>query len=96
MDIISTHRGTANFFNELVNEIKHKGYAEKRDIDAQNADTNRLKVTVEALSKILLTPSQREQLDHEILMASHQHVATMIQDTNRADLEPKPETEDAE
>ena len=25
MDIISTHRGTANFFNELVNEIKHQG-----------------------------------------------------------------------
>ena len=25
MDIISTHRGTGNFFNELINEIKHKG-----------------------------------------------------------------------
>jgi phage FluMu gp28-like protein len=25
MDIISTHRGTGNFFNQLVNEIKHKG-----------------------------------------------------------------------
>ena len=25
LDIISTHRGTANFFNELVNEVKHKG-----------------------------------------------------------------------
>lgn len=25
MEIISTHRGTANFFNELVQEIKHKG-----------------------------------------------------------------------
>lgn len=25
MDLISTHRGTANFFNELVLEIKHKG-----------------------------------------------------------------------
>lgn len=25
MDIISTHRGTANFFNELVIEAKHKG-----------------------------------------------------------------------
>ncbi len=24
-EIISTHRGTANFFNELVNEVKHKG-----------------------------------------------------------------------
>jgi len=25
MDIISTHRSTGNFFNQLVNEIKHKG-----------------------------------------------------------------------
>jgi len=25
MDIISTHRGTSNFFNQLVNEIKHQG-----------------------------------------------------------------------
>lgn len=25
MEIFSTHRGTANFFNELVTEIKHKG-----------------------------------------------------------------------
>ncbi|HTI72905.1 MAG TPA: terminase family protein [Candidatus Limnocylindria bacterium] len=25
MEIISTHRGTANFFNELIQEIKHKG-----------------------------------------------------------------------
>jgi phage FluMu gp28-like protein len=25
MEIISTHRGTANFFNQLIQEIKHKG-----------------------------------------------------------------------
>lgn len=25
MELISTHRGTANFFNDLVNEVKHKG-----------------------------------------------------------------------
>jgi phage FluMu gp28-like protein len=25
LDIISTHRGTGNFFNELINEIKHRG-----------------------------------------------------------------------
>ena len=25
LDIISTHRGTANFFNQIVNEVKHKG-----------------------------------------------------------------------
>jgi phage FluMu gp28-like protein len=25
MEIFSTHRGSANFFNELIQEIKHKG-----------------------------------------------------------------------
>jgi phage FluMu gp28-like protein len=25
MEIFSTHRGTANFFNDLINEVKHKG-----------------------------------------------------------------------
>lgn len=29
MEIISTHRGSANFFNELVEEIKHKGNPKK-------------------------------------------------------------------
>lgn len=79
-----------------IQELKHKGYTEKRDIDAQNADTNRLKVTVEALSKILLTPAQREQMEHEIVKASHQHVYNLIESANEADLQPKPETESVE
>ena len=29
MDIISTHRGSANFFNHLITEIKHKGNPKK-------------------------------------------------------------------
>jgi phage FluMu gp28-like protein len=29
MDIISTHRGTGNFFNQLVNEVLHKGNPKK-------------------------------------------------------------------
>jgi len=29
LDIISTHRGTANYFNEIINEVKHKGNPKK-------------------------------------------------------------------
>jgi hypothetical protein len=76
-----------------INELKHKGYTEKRDVDAFNADTNRLKITIEALTKILLTPAQREQLDHEITKGTHQHVYNLIEQANQADLEPEPETE---
>lgn len=78
-----------------IMEIKHKGYEEKRDIDAQNADTNRLKVTVEALTKILLTPAQREQMEHEIVKGSHQHVYNLVEQANQAALEPDQQTEDA-
>lgn len=29
LEVISTHRGSANYFNELINEIKHKGNRKK-------------------------------------------------------------------
>lgn len=75
-----------------IMEIKHKGYEEKRDIDAANADTNRLKVVVEALTKMVLTPAQRAQLDHEVLQASHQHVYNLVEQANQAALTPEPES----
>ena len=40
LEIISTHRGSANFFNELVQEIKHKGNPKKfslHTVSLQNA-----------------------------------------------------------
>jgi portal protein len=74
-----------------INEIKHKGYTEKRDVDAFNADTNRMKATIEALTKILLTPAQKEQLEHEIAQDGRQHVYTLIEQANQASLEPEPE-----
>jgi hypothetical protein len=67
-------------------DLRIRGRDEKRDIDAYNAETNRLKATVEALAKILLTPQQRQQMEHEIEVGSHQHVYKMIQDANAADV----------
>ncbi len=75
-----------------VQEIKHKGYEEKRDVDSFNADTQRMKATIEALTKIMLTPAQREQLDHELTKTAHQHVYNLIEQTNQAALEPEAET----
>jgi hypothetical protein len=77
-----------------ISEIKHKGYEEKRDIDASRADTERMKATIEAMTKIMLTPAQREQLDHEIVKMGHQHVYNLIEQTNQAALEPEPEPTD--
>lgn len=81
-------------------QLKVRGRDERRDIEAFKADTDRmradsesLKWTVEALSKILLTPQQREQLDHEIAqsardrfheveLGAREHVYSMIQQAN--------------
>ena len=79
-----------------IQELKHKGYTEKRDVDAFNADTNRLKVTIEAMTKIMMTPAQREQLDHEITKGAHQHVYNLIEQANQSDLESQQEPESVE
>src|ERR1700732_3151220 len=76
-----------------VDQIKHKGYAEKRDVDAFNADTNRTKVTLEALIKIMMTPAQKALLEQEIAQGSRQTIYNLVEQTIQADLQPEPETE---
>lgn len=85
-------------------QLKVRGRDERRDIEAYRADTERMKAdseslhrTVEALSKILLTPQQREQMDHELAesarqriheieQGSREHIYTMIQQANEPDV----------
>jgi hypothetical protein len=78
----------SDLMTKLADEkLKMRGRDEKRDIGAYNAETQRIKAHVEALAKILLTPAQREQMEHEISVASHQHVFGMIQQANQADID---------
>lgn len=79
-----------------IDQLKHKGYAEKRDVDSFNADTNRMKVTIEALTKIMLSPADQERLKHDVEQGLRQHVYNMVEQTNAADLQPKPETEEVQ
>lgn len=72
-------------------KIRLKGRDEKRDIDAFRADTERMQAQVDALSKLLLTPGQRQQMEHEIEKAGHQHVFNLIEEANRAALAPTSE-----
>lgn len=67
-------------------QLKMRGREELRDIEASRADTDRMKVTLEFLSKALLSPAQRAQMQHELLTMSHQHVYDTIAQTNAADL----------
>lgn len=69
-----------------VQEIKHKGYEEKRDVEAFNAQTKRVEAMVNAIAKIALTPAQQRALEHEIELAGHQHVYNLIERANEADL----------
>jgi hypothetical protein len=70
-----------------MKDIALKGKDEKRDIEASNAETNRLKVMIEALARLTLTPQQKAQMEHEIGMQSHDHIAGMISDTNQNELD---------
>ena len=65
-----------------LKEIRLKGKEELRDIEASNAETNRLKVLVEAMAKIVLTPADRERMEHELTANAHQASLDMIVQAN--------------
>ena len=77
----------ADLIAKLANE-KLKGTAreERNDVKAYDADTHRLKVQFEFLSKMLLTPQQKAQMEHDMEAAFHQHVYGVIESANEADL----------
>ena len=78
----------AELVQKLANkELQIRGRDEKRDIDASNAETQRLKVMIEALARLALTPQQKAQMEHEIAMQSHDHIAGMIAATNQNELD---------
>lgn len=66
--------------------IALKGKDEKRDTEVFRAETERMKVTVEALTKLLLTPAQREQMEHEIALKSHDSSLDLIMQANEAEI----------
>lgn len=70
-----------------MKELALKGKDEMRDIDASKAESDRLRAITEAVSKLSLTPQQRAQLDHEILMASHNASLDMITNANSSELD---------
>lgn len=76
---------------ELIQKVAElrlslKGKDEKRDIDALNADTNRMKVLIEAIMEHVLTPSEIAKMQHEITLRMHDHVYTTIEADNAATL----------
>ena len=70
-----------------LKDIALKGRDERRDIDAFKADTERMRAQIEALSKIMLTPQQKAQMEHELALAGHQHISSMIQQANQGEID---------
>jgi hypothetical protein len=76
-------------------KLKVRGRDEKRDIDAFKADTERMKVQIEALLEKVLSPAEQAKMQHEIMMRNHDHVYTMIEQTNQAELASEKEGTDS-
>jgi hypothetical protein len=69
-----------------LKEVALKGKDERRDVEAFRAETDRIKAMVDALTKVALTPAQREQMDHEIALKTHDHIFGMVSEANKAEL----------
>lgn len=83
----------AELMSKLADEkLKSKGYNEKRDIQAFEAETKRMSAMVEAIAKMVLTPQQQAQMQHELGMQTHDHVFGMIRESNQENID----AEDAE
>ena len=67
--------------------LRLRGKDERRDIEAYREDTNRYKVVLDFLTKTMLTPQQQADLEHQLTLASHQHVYDMIQQANAPTVE---------
>ena len=65
-----------------VKDLQVRGRDEKRDIQAFEAETGRMKVQLETLTKLLLTPAQQAQMEHELIARSHDATMDMIVQAN--------------
>lgn len=63
-------------------DLRLRGKEELRDVEAHRADTDRAKVTLDFLTKVMLTPAQHAQLEHELEVMGHQHVYDTIRQAN--------------
>ena len=70
-----------------MKELALKGKDEKRDIDAARAETERMRAQIEAMSKLQLTPKERAQMQHELMVESHSRQWDIVTQANQAGLD---------
>lgn len=67
-------------------QISIKGKDERRDIEASRAETDRLKVVIDAL-KLTMQPDQRMLFEQELLKSRHDATLDMVKEANSAYLQ---------
>lgn len=67
-------------------KLKVRGRDEKRDIESFRADTERMKVEIEAIVEGILDQRERDKMAQEVALRGHEHVYTMIEQANAADI----------
>jgi len=85
----------AELMTKLADEkLKVRGRDEKRDIDAFKAESERMRVLIEAILEHAVTPQQKAQIEHEIASQTRGHVFNIIEQANAANIaaqnEPEP------
>lgn len=70
-----------------LKEIALKGKDEKRDIEAWRAATDRLKVQLEYIKDVMLTPADKARMEHELESKFHDHSLSMIAAANQSELD---------
>lgn len=82
-----------------MKELALKGKDERRDIEASHAETSRLKVQLDYLTKVMLSPADKARMEHELESKFHDASMQMIVDANASELaaqaEPESEPEPA-
>lgn len=72
--------------NLAESNIKARGKDEKRDIEAYNAQTGRMKAEIDALAKVVLTPADHQRFEQKLTELAHSANLNIVTETNKAEL----------
>ena len=76
-----------DLMTKLADEkMKVRGRDERNDIKAFMAESQRMKIQIEALMMHVLTPAAQEKMRHELEMQGREHVFDYIKDANAANV----------
>jgi len=69
--------------------LKVRGRDERRNVQAFEADTKRMETQLKILTELMLTPKQKAEMEHQLLVMGHEHIYDTISQLNEAELSPQ-------